>query len=151
MDFTYSLISGMLAGTPTWLLVALSAAIPAVVLVTFMAVGPIAYVYAETKIAGFMQDRIGPKRVGPHGLLQTVADAVKLLFKEAIYPKGADKFLFVLAPCLVCVGAFLPFVVVPWGGRMQTADLNVGVFYVVAVASLSTVGIIMAGWASNNK
>ena len=66
-----------------------------------MAVGPIVYVYAETKIAGFMQDRIGPKRVGPHGMLQTVADAVKLLFKEAIYPAGVDKLLFVLAPCIV--------------------------------------------------
>src|SRR5262245_42206787 len=140
-----------LSSSPDWLLVALAALIPGVVIVTFMAVGPIAYVYAETKIAGFMQDRIGPKRVGPHGMLQTVADAVKLLFKEAIFPAGADKVLFVLAPCLVCVGAFLPFVVVPWGGRMQTADLNVGVCYVVAVASLSTVGIIMAGWASNNK
>jgi len=151
MDLTYSLIAGMFAGAPTWLLIALSAAIPAVILVTFMAVGPIAYVYAETKIAGFMQDRIGPKRVGPHGLLQTVADAVKLLFKEAIYPKGADKFLFVLAPCLVVVGAFLSFVVIPFGARLQAADLNVGVFYVVAVSSLSTVGLIMAGWASNNK
>ena len=116
-----------------------------------MALGPIVYVYAETKIAGFMQDRIGPKRVGPHGLLQTVADAVKLLFKEAIYPAGADKFLFMLAPCLVVVGAFLSFVVVPFGSNLQTADLNVGVFYVVAVSSLSTVGLIMAGWASNNK
>jgi NADH-quinone oxidoreductase subunit H len=151
MDLTYSLISGMLVGAPHWLLVALSAAIPAVILVTFMAVGPIAYVYAETKIAGFMQDRIGPKRVGPHGLLQTVADAVKLLFKEAIYPAGADKFLFVLAPCLVVVGAFLSFVVIPFGDQLQAADLNVGVFYVVAVSSLSTVGLIMAGWASNNK
>jgi NADH-quinone oxidoreductase subunit H len=84
-------------------------------------------------------------------MLQTVADAVKLLFKEAIFPAGVDKFLFVLAPCLVVVGAFLPFLVVPWGGRLQTADLNIGVFYVIAVASLSTVGLIMAGWASNNK
>jgi NADH-quinone oxidoreductase subunit H len=80
-----------------------------------------------------------------------VADAVKLLFKEAIYPAGADKFLFILAPCLVVVGAFLSFVVVPFGHNLQTADLNVGVFYVVAVSSLSTVGLIMAGWASNNK
>ena len=72
-----------------------------------MAVGPIVYVYAETKLAGFFQDRIGPKRVGPHGLLQTVADAVKLLFKEAIFPAGADKLLFLLAPCLVVLGAFL--------------------------------------------
>jgi len=140
-----------LHSAPDWVLVAVAALVPAVVIVTFMAVGPILYVYAETKIAGFMQDRIGPKRVGPHGMLQTVADAVKLLFKEAIFPAGVDKLLFVLAPCLVCVGAYLPFVVIPWGGKMQTADLNVGVFYVVAVASLSTVGIIMAGWASNNK
>jgi NADH-quinone oxidoreductase subunit H len=123
----------------------------AVLLVTFMALGPLLYVYAETKIAGFMQDRIGPKRVGPHGLLQTIADAVKLLFKEAIFPQKADRLLFVLAPCLVVIGAFLSFVVIPFGSRLQTADLNVGVFYVVAVSSLSTVGIIMAGWASNNK
>jgi NADH-quinone oxidoreductase subunit H len=140
-----------LGGQPTWLLVALAAIIPASLLLLFMALGPILYVYAETKLAGFFQDRIGPKRVGPHGILQTVADAVKLLFKEAIFPAGVDKLLFVLAPCLVVVGAFLPFVVVPWGGRLQTADLNIGVFYVAAVASLSTVGLIMAGWASNNK
>jgi NADH-quinone oxidoreductase subunit H len=152
MDFVLGLLKDAgLAGQPTWLLVALSAIIPASLLLLFMALGPILYVYAETKLAGFFQDRIGPKRVGPHGILQTVADAVKLLFKEAIFPAGVDKFLFVVAPCLVVVGAFLPFLVVPWGGRLQTADLNIGVFYVIAVASLSTVGLIMAGWASNNK
>ncbi|HET7294856.1 MAG TPA: NADH-quinone oxidoreductase subunit NuoH [Vicinamibacteria bacterium] len=151
MDFLAQHLSGAFAGQPAWLLGFVTALICAAVLVGFMALGPIAYVYAETKLAGFMQDRIGPKRVGPHGLLQTIADAVKLLFKEAIYPAAADKFLFVLAPCLVVVGAFLGFVVIPFGGRLQTADLNVGLFYVVAVSSLSTVGIIMAGWASNNK
>jgi len=140
-----------LAGLPPWLTLALSAAVPAVLLVTFMALGPIIYVYAERKIAGFMQDRLGPMRVGPYGLLQTIADAIKLLFKEAIFPRGVDKFLFLLAPCLVVTGAFLPFVVIPFGERLVGADLNVGVFYVVAVASLSTVGLIMAGWASNNK
>src|SRR5687767_8199151 len=138
-------------GLPEWLVILLSAAIPAVALITFMAVGPIVYVYAERKIAGFMQDRLGPMRVGPWGLLQTVADAIKLMFKEAIFPSGADKFLFLIAPCLVVLGAFLSFVVIPFGSRLQTVDLNVGLFYVVAVSSLSTVGLIMAGWASNNK
>jgi len=151
VEFTRQLLGSLLVGLPPWLAIAVTSLVPATLLITFMAVGPIAYVYAETKIAGFMQDRIGPKRVGPHGMLQTVADAVKLLFKEAIYPAGADKLLFILAPCIVVVGAFLSFVVVPFGHRLQTADLNVGVFYVVAVSSLSTVGLIMAGWASNNK
>src|SRR6266508_652863 len=154
MDFTSQLLLKLvpgLAGAPAWVLISLGTVVPAILIVTFMALGPIVYVYAETKIAGFMQDRIGPKRVGPHGMLQTVADAVKLLFKEAIFPAGVDKVLFVLAPCIVNVGAFLPLVVVPFGSHLQTADLNVGVFYVTAVASLSTVGLIMAGWASNNK
>ena len=76
---------------------------------------------------------------------------MKLLFKEAIFPRGVDRKLFVIAPLLVNVGAFMPFLVIPWGGRLQPVDLNVGVFYVTAIASLSTVGLIMAGWASNNK
>ena len=148
MHFVAGLIPDNL---PAWLQVGLAGALCAVVLITFMALGPLLYVYVETKIAGFMQDRIGPKRVGPHGLLQTVADALKLMFKEAIYPAGADKRLFIIAPCLVVLGAFLSFVVIPFGSRLQAADLDVGVFYVVAVSSLSTVGLIMAGWASNNK
>ena len=139
MDFVFGLLP---AGLPYWLRVALASGACAVILITLMALGPIAYVYVETKIAGFMQDRIGPKRVGPHGLLQTIADAVKLMFKEAIYPAGADKLLFILAPCLVVVGAFMSFVVLPFSSRLQAVDLNVGVFYVVAVSSISTVGAI---------
>src|SRR5262245_14021191 len=148
MDLVFRLLPQDL---PDALRVALAGAIPAVILVTFMALGPILYVYGERKIAGFMQDRLGPMRVGPYGLLQTVADAVKLLFKEAIYPRGADRVLFLLAPCLVVSGAFLGFVALPWGSRLVPADLNVGLFYVSAVSSLSVVGLIMAGWASNNK
>jgi len=151
MDFVYDLLKDALSGQPEWVLIALAAGIPAVLLITFMALGPIVYVYAERKISAFMQDRLGPMRVGPYGLLQTIADAIKLMFKEAIFPHSADKVLFTLGPCLVVLGAFLSFVVIPFGGRLQTADLDVGVFYVVAVSSLSTVGLIMAGWASNNK
>jgi NADH-quinone oxidoreductase subunit H len=139
------------ANLPEWVRIFLAAVIPASILITFMALGPILYVYGERKIAGFMQDRLGPMRVGWYGLLQTIADAIKLLFKEAIFPQSVDKLLFVVAPCLVVLGAFMSFVVIPFGETLVTADLNVGVFYVVAVSSLSTVGLIMAGWASNNK
>jgi NADH-quinone oxidoreductase subunit H len=148
MDFFFPLLP---ESWPDWLRIGLSAAIPAVLLLTFMALGPIVYVYVERKIAGFMQDRLGPTRVGPYGLLQTIADAIKLMFKEAIYPTGADKKLFLIAPCLVVLGAFLAMAVIPFGSRLQAADLDIGLFYVVAVSSLSTVGLIMAGWASNNK
>src|SRR5262245_55005990 len=127
MDLVFRLLPQDL---PDALRVALAGAIPAVILVTFMALGPILYVYGERKIAGFMQDRLGPMRVGPYGLLQTIADAIKLLFKEAIYPRGVDRKLFLVAPCLVVLGAFLSFVVIPFGSHMQPVDFNMGAFYV---------------------
>jgi NADH-quinone oxidoreductase subunit H len=154
MDATYDYLVWLFpdaAQWPSWVVVALITALPAIACFTFVALATLVYVYAERKISGFMQDRIGPNRVGPWGLLQTIADTVKLLMKEAIFPKNVDWKLFIAGPILVNVGAFMPFLVVPWGGRLQPADLNVGVLYVVAVASLSTIGIIMAGWASNNK
>jgi NADH-quinone oxidoreductase subunit H len=148
MDATYEILVGLfpaLADAPAWLVVAIAAGLPALACFGFMGVGPVVYVYAERKISGFMQDRLGPMRVGKWGVLQTIADTVKLLFKEAIYPKEVDRKLFILAPLLVGTGSF------PWGSRLQAADLNVGVFFVAAVSSLSVVGLIMAGWASNNK
>jgi NADH-quinone oxidoreductase subunit H len=154
MGATYEILTGLfpaLADAPTWVVVAIVAGLPALACFTFMGIGPVVYVYAERKISGFMQDRLGPMRVGKWGLLQTIADTVKLLFKEAIFPKDVDRKLFLLAPLIVCVGAFLPMVVIPWGGRLQAADLNVGVFFVAAISSLSVIGLIMAGWASNNK
>jgi len=154
MDATYAILVELLpeiGALPAWAIVLLTAGLPALACFTFMSLGPILYVYAERKISAFMQDRLGPMRVGPYGVLQTIADTIKLLFKEAIFPRGVDRKLFVTAPLLVNVGAFLPFVVIPWGARLQPADLNVGVFYVSAISAISTVGLIMAGWASNNK
>jgi NADH-quinone oxidoreductase subunit H len=154
MEATYAILVRWfpaVAGWPTWAVVLLTAGLPALVLFHFMALMPLVYVYAERKVSAFMQDRLGPMRVGPYGVLQTVADAIKLLFKEAVFPRGVDRKLFVVAPLLVNVGAFLPFVVIPWGARLQPADLNVGIFYVSAISAISTVGLIMAGWASNNK
>jgi NADH-quinone oxidoreductase subunit H len=154
MDATYRLLVWLLpaaAEWPQWLLVSITALVPAFVCFLFVALATMFYVYAERKVSGFMQDRLGPMRVGPYGILQTLADTIKLLFKEAIYPKGVDRKLFIIAPLLVNVGAFMPFLVIPWGFRLQGADLDVGVFYVTAIAALSTVGLIMAGWASNNK
>jgi NADH-quinone oxidoreductase subunit H len=154
MDATYAILVELLpeiGAWPAWAIVLLTAGLPALACFTFMALGPILYVYAERKISAFMQDRLGPMRVGPYGVLQTIADTIKLLFKEAIFPRGVDRKLFVTAPLLVNVGAFLPFVVIPWGARLQPADLNVGIFYVSAISAISTVGLIMAGWASNNK
>jgi len=154
MEATYAILVRWfpeVAGWPAWAIAVLSAALPALACFTFVSLGPIVYVYAERKISAFMQDRLGPMRVGPYGVLQTIADTIKLLFKEAVFPRGVDRKLFVVAPLLVNVGAFLPFVVIPWGARLQPADLNVGIFYVSAISAISTVGLIMAGWASNNK
>jgi NADH-quinone oxidoreductase subunit H len=108
-------------------------------------------VFVERRVAGRMQSRVGPNRVGPQGILQSVADGIKLLLKEDIIPDLADKPLFRLAPYLVFLGAFLAFVVIPFSSKIVVADFDVSIFYLLAVESLVVVGVVMSGWASNNK
>ncbi len=112
---------------------------------------PIFLIWWERKIAAHIQDRLGPMRVGWHGVLQSFADGLKLLFKEDIIADGADRFLFKLAPFLVVMGAFSAFAVLPWADGLVISDLNIGVLYVIAITSFGAIGILMAGWASNNK
>lgn len=108
-------------------------------------------VYAERKVSAFMQDRIGPNRVGPKGLLQTIADILKLIQKEDIVPAKADKPLFVMAPYIVFMGSFAAFAALPFSSVFIGSNINLGVFYITAISSLTVVGILMAGWAGNNK
>ncbi|HRI78237.1 MAG TPA: NADH-quinone oxidoreductase subunit NuoH [Cyclobacteriaceae bacterium] len=116
--------------------------------------------YAERKVAAFMQDRIGPNRAGPLGLLQPLADGVKFFMKEEIIPDVSNKFLFVIGPCIAMLTALMAGVVVPWGDTLiidgteyalQVTDINIGILYIFGVVSIGVYGIMIGGWASNNK
>jgi NADH-quinone oxidoreductase subunit H len=122
-----------------------------VILATFVLIVDIALVWIERKMVARFQDRIGPNRVGPFGIIQPIADVIKLLIKEDILPVGADKFIFNLAPIFALATVLLLWAVVPFAPTIIGADINVAVLYVVAVGSIGTLSIIMAGWASNNK
>jgi NADH-quinone oxidoreductase subunit H len=131
------------------------------VLIAFVLLTAFAYLtFAERKIAALMQVRKGPNRVGPWGLLQPAADGIKLLFKEEVMPAGADKVLFFLAPMLTMIPAIVIVAVIPVGPdvelfgriiRLGISDLNVGLLYILAIASVSVYGIVLAGWSSANK
>lgn len=127
------------------------------ILFVLMALNAMIAVYVERKVSAFMMDRIGPMGQGPGlhagkwGVLQTFADAIKLLIKEDTIPESADKFLFKMAPFIIFIGAFLGLAAIPFSSSIQGVDLNVGVFYIIAVGSIGIIGIVMAGWASNNK
>ncbi len=116
--------------------------------------------YAERKVAAILQDRRGPNRAGPFGILQPLADGLKLFFKEEIIPSFSSKFLFILGPCLAMLTAMMVGAVIPWGNKihlfgrdisLQIADVNIGILYVFGVVSLGVYGIMIGGWASNNK
>ena len=131
------------------------------VIFLIMAVNALIAVYFERKISAFMQDRLGPMEVGIFGFKggkkfwggigQTLADAIKLLVKEDILPNNADKFLMILAPFIIFTGAFLTFIGLPFAENIVISDFNIGIFYIVAMSSIGVIGVILAGWSSNNK
>ena len=132
-----------------WPLVTALAGIVAIVVPLMLAVAYLTY--AERKVIGYMQVRIGPNRVGFKGLLQPIADAVKLLMKEIVIPSGANKFLFVLAPVLTIAPALAAWAVIPFSPRLVLANVDAGLLYIMAITSMGVYGVIVAGWASNSK
>lgn len=117
----------------------------------FLIIYTIWVVYAERKISAFMQDRLGPMEVGYYGILQTIADLIKLLQKEDLVPAKADRFIFLIAPIFIFVSIFIGFSVIPLGPTWPGAQLSSGLFFLLAIVSLDVIGILMAGWSSNNK
>jgi NADH-quinone oxidoreductase subunit H len=143
---------GYFPGVPKEVVYALGMILVALIVLSVF-VAPLAGVtsWLERRVWARMQSRVGPNRVGPQGILQWLADGIKNLLKEDLIPAAADKKLFSLAPYIVFMGFLCTFVVIPFGSQLIVADLNIGILYVLAVTSLVVVGILMAGWASNNK
>lgn len=147
------MISDQLAAAP-WLF---WFSIAGLALFGLMAINALAAVYVERKVSAFMQDRVGPMgqgaglHAGKWGLLQTVADAIKLLIKEDIIPRAADRKLFIMAPFIIFIGAFIAIAALPFSSTVQVVDVNIGIFYILAVSALGVIGLILAGWSSDNK
>jgi NADH-quinone oxidoreductase subunit H len=133
------------AWLPLWTLVkVLVIAVPVILCVAYLT-------YAERKVIGWMQVRVGPNRVGPYGLLQPFADVIKMLFKEIVVPSGSNRWLFFIAPMLSLAPALAAWAVVPFSDTLVLADINAGLLYILAMTSIGVYGVILAGWASNSK
>jgi NADH-quinone oxidoreductase subunit H len=138
-------------GIPPGVTTVILAVLGVLVMATFLLVLDILLVWVERKVVARFQDRLGPNRLGPFGLVQPVADVIKLLIKEDLTPRGADRLVYNLAPIMALATVLLLWAVIPFAPTILGADINVAVLYIVAVGALGTLGVIMAGWASNNK
>jgi len=141
-------LSGFL---PAWAVTLIVYTLGALILLVSILVSVLFIIWVERKVVARLQDRLGPNRVGPYGLLQTLADALKLLTKEDIVPAGAEPISFNLAPVLVLFPTIMVLGVIPFSRGIIGADLNIGVLYIVALGSIGVMAILMAGWSSNNK
>jgi len=138
-------------GAPDEAAYVLATLVATVVILLWAVLSVLAFIWIERRVVALMQNRKGPNRVGPAGLLQPVADALKLLMKEAITTAGADRILFWAAPIIIFVPTLAIFAIFPWGENMVLADLNVGVLFLLAIAGINTPAVFLAGWSSNNK
>ena len=138
----------------------LSSIVKILIIAHLLIIGVMIMIWAERRVSGWMQDRLGPNRVGPQGLLQPIADGLKFMFKEDLIPNHVDKPLYVLAPAMLLVPALVVVAVVPFGSSitlfgneipLQIADINIGILYILAVTSLGVYGVVLGAWASNNK
>lgn len=143
-EFLFGLMPEGIASFVEWVMIAAA-------YLAFFALAGLLLVYMERRIAAFFQLRLGPNRVGPAGLFQTIADALKLVTKELTITDKADKFLFNLAPYFVIVAALVILSVIPFSAEFHAFDINIGVFFVMAVSSIGVIGVLLGGWASNNK
>ncbi len=151
LKFALDLLPG-LSQLPHWLFVTLVALVTATVLFGFVAFFALFAIWLERKVSAHMQDRLGPMEVGGwHGWAQPIADALKLLMKEDIIPDKADRPLFKLAPMIIFAAALATFAVIPWSNSFIPSDMNVGLLFILSVSTLGAIGILMGGWASNNK
>lgn len=154
--FDFSIITNWLNNLlnsymPAWLTTTVECVLIGVGLLLAYALLALFYIYFERKVCAAFQCRLGPYRVGYHGLLQSFADMFKMLIKELITLNHIDRFLFALAPYLVIIASLLAFAVLPWGNGLQIIDFNIGIFFLIAVSSIGVLGILLAGWSSNNK
>ena len=146
-------VNGLLTGwgVPPWAINLIADIVGVLILVILGVTAVIIFTPMERKVIARMQDRPGPNRVWPYGLLQALADAIKMLTKEDIVPRNADQALHLLAPLIVAIPALLIFAVLPWGPGLIGVDLNVGILYIVAIGAVHVLAILIAGWGSNNK
>lgn len=154
--FDFSIITNWLNNLlnsymPAWLTTTVECVLIGVGLLLAYALLALFYIYFERKVCAAFQCRLGPDRVGYQGLLQSFADMFKMLIKELITLNHIDRFLFALAPYLVIIASLLAFAVLPWGNGLQIIDFNIGIFFLIAVSSIGVLGILLAGWSSNNK